>query len=213
MPDQSPPNKPDAPIVPEDKPVEVMHDDPLTGHSYDGIMEYDNPTPGWWNMLFIASILFAPLYFLVTLAAEGDLGPQGEYERAQIADLERKFGEIGELTPDAATIMQYSLDDQWMAYAEKRFTSACASCHAIDGSGQTGPNLTDDFYIHVQSVEDIHDVIANGRANNAMPAQSNSMHPNDVILLSSYVAQLRGRNLPGEGQEGELAPPWEEPAE
>ena len=32
-------------------------DDPLTGHDYDGIQEYDNPLPGWWKWLFVASRL------------------------------------------------------------------------------------------------------------------------------------------------------------
>ena len=39
-------------------------DDNLTGHSYDGIQEYDNPLPGWWKFLFLgvdyicAAVLF-----------------------------------------------------------------------------------------------------------------------------------------------------------
>ena len=28
-------------------------------HCYDGIQEYDNPTPGWWWMLFWVTILFS----------------------------------------------------------------------------------------------------------------------------------------------------------
>lgn len=30
--------------------------DRILEHNYDGIQEYDNPTPGWWHWLFWASI-------------------------------------------------------------------------------------------------------------------------------------------------------------
>ena len=45
------------PVNDPDQLPEGAPDDPLTGHDYDGIQEYDNPLPGWWKWLFIASIL------------------------------------------------------------------------------------------------------------------------------------------------------------
>ena len=48
----------DSNTLPEGAP-----EDPLTGHDYDGIQEYDNPLPGWWKWLLIASIVFTPPYF------------------------------------------------------------------------------------------------------------------------------------------------------
>ena len=33
-------------------------------HEYDGIKEFDNPTPGWWHSIFIVTILFAFVYFI-----------------------------------------------------------------------------------------------------------------------------------------------------
>ena len=35
----------------------------LTGHEYDGISEYDNPTPSWWHLIFLASVVFSVFYF------------------------------------------------------------------------------------------------------------------------------------------------------
>jgi cytochrome c oxidase cbb3-type subunit 3 len=32
---------------------------PLTDHSYDGIQEYDNPMPGWWVWLFVATVVYS----------------------------------------------------------------------------------------------------------------------------------------------------------
>ena len=31
--------------------------DPFTDHEYDGIREYDNPTPDWWVAIFIITEL------------------------------------------------------------------------------------------------------------------------------------------------------------
>ena len=34
-----------------------------TGHTFDEIEEFDNPLPGWWKWMFIASIVFCPFYW------------------------------------------------------------------------------------------------------------------------------------------------------
>ncbi|MEX2489597.1 MAG: cbb3-type cytochrome c oxidase N-terminal domain-containing protein, partial [Pseudomonadales bacterium] len=35
-----------------------------TGHSYDGIEEYDNPLPAWWYWWFVLTIIFAIGYLI-----------------------------------------------------------------------------------------------------------------------------------------------------
>src|SRR3990172_6500214 len=49
----------------------------MTDHEYDGIREYDNPLPRWWVLLFIATIRFAPIYYL----APGDAGHGAKKEQ------------------------------------------------------------------------------------------------------------------------------------
>ena len=188
----------------------------LTGHNYDGIQEYDNPTPAWWTWIFLVSVAFTPVYMIFTLMSGGALTPQGEYERAYIANLEKKFGELGTLEPDAATILKYADDEQWLAFGKTVFQTHCTTCHGPSAEGNSGPNLTDDHLLNIKSVEDIGVVLENGAAAGAMPAWKNRLHPNELVLVSSYVASLKGNKVPGKGPEGELIEgDWalEQPAE
>ena len=181
----------------------------LTGHNYDGIQEYDNPTPAWWTWVFIASIFFSCFYMLLMTVTAGELSPEAEYERAAVANLKKKFGEIGTLEPDALTIVKYMNEPEWLQLGANVYKANCVTCHGLNAEGNSGPNLTDDAYIHVKSIEDIAKVINEGAKGGAMPAWSNRLHPNEVVLASSYLASLRGTNaVGGKAPEGEVPAPW-----
>ena len=85
----------------------------LTGHSYDGIQEYDNPLPGWWRFLFWASIIFAPLYYFYFHFGVDGRSIHDKYEQHMASIFELRFQEIGELNPDRETILKYSKDPKW----------------------------------------------------------------------------------------------------
>ena len=38
--------------------------DRLLEHEYDGIREYDNPTPTWWHLIFLSTAVFSVLYLI-----------------------------------------------------------------------------------------------------------------------------------------------------
>ena len=187
----------------------------VTIHEYDGIQEYDNPLPAWWSWIFFLSFVFACVYFLfVTLAGDG-LSPLGFYERAVTADQERQFALMGEIKSDPASLIKLSKDEKLLLVGKAIFTSNCAACHGPTGAGLTGPNLTDEQYLHVRRIEDFLDVIAKGRNNGAMPAWENRLQPKEIAVLASYLAHLRGTNQPGREPQGQMIPPWSEhtPAE
>ena len=52
------------PVTDPNELPEGAPDDPLTGHDYDGIQEYDNPTPSWWYLVFAATVVFSVCYNL-----------------------------------------------------------------------------------------------------------------------------------------------------
>lgn len=183
---------------------------PLTDHEYDGIREYDNPIPGWWNWMFIGTVVFSVLYYMVYQLGTVGTSVAQAYENAVTANLILQFEEIGTLTPDEPTILTYMQEKDWVLFGQKTFEGNCISCHGKGGVGLVGPNLTDDHYKNVKRLGDIATVIQNGAANGAMPAWQNRLHPNEIVMVSAYVASLRGQNKPGRQAEGDVIPPWPE---
>lgn len=184
----------------------------LTGHNYDGIQEYDNPMPGWWKMLFLGTVLYAIPYLMYYHQGIDNRSIHGEYDQAVAANLRLQFAEIGELEPNRETLMKYKDDDKWRLVGQSVYKTHCVSCHGDKGEGKVGPNLTDDLWKNVKVIEDIATVIKNGAGGKAMPAWNNRLHPNEIVLVSSYVASMRGSLPPGSGKtiKGEKEiPPWD----
>ncbi len=183
--------------------------DLLKEHTYDGIQEYDNPTPGWWWGLFNLTVIFSVGYFLFFHVGNQAWTLSESLDSAVAANLKLQFGEIGDLTADEPTLLKYMGLEQWLKVGEITFKARCASCHGANAEGQVGPNLTDDHWKNVKKLTDLVSVIENGANNGAMPAWKSTLHPNEIVLTAAYIAQLRGRNLPGpRGTEGEPIPPW-----
>lgn len=183
---------------------------PLTDHSYDGIQEYDNPMPGWWVWLFVATVIFSGVYWLYFETGVEGRSIFAEYDRHQSKIMTVKFGEIGDLSADEATIAKYMRDPKWLAVGKATYNANCVSCHGIDGGGGIGPNLTDDHWKGVRHLDDIARIIQNGAANGAMPAWGSRFnHPNVVVLTSAYVASLRGTSPSSpKAPEGSVISPW-----
>ncbi len=181
----------------------------LTGHSYDGIQEFDNPLPGWWKWMFIASIMVCPPYwFYYHLGAQGR-SVTDQYEVASANNARLQFAEIGELNGDQPTLVKYMNDKTWVGVGKSVFQTNCISCHKSDGSGLVGPNLTDEHYKNVKQIEDIYTVIAKGAGGAAMPSWKNRLSQNEIVLSAAYVASLRGTHVEStRPPEGILIPPW-----
>lgn len=187
---------------------------PKTDHAYDGIEEFDNPLPGWWKWLFVASIVFSPFYFLFYHGGAAGRSVEDQYGIALAENTRLQFAEIGDLNPDEATLASYMNKPNWVRVGQSVFKANCISCHGREGEGQVGPNLTDEYYKNVKNIEDIAKVIINGAGGGAMPKWSDRLHPNEIVLVSAYVATLRGQDIESNrGPEGKTIPPWPEPVE
>lgn len=185
------------------------HLNQLTGHEYDGICEYDNPTPGWWHWLFGATIVFSLFYLVFWHGSVAGYTNEEAWEGEQRAEFVRVFGAVGQLKHDEATILAQTNNPQFMKIAQATFIGNCAACHARDGGGMVGVNLCDEYSKNVRSIEDIFKVISEGAGNGAMPGWKNRLSQNEQVILAAYVATLRGTTPASpKPPEGELMAPW-----
>jgi cytochrome c oxidase cbb3-type subunit 3 len=181
----------------------------LTDHEYDGIREYDNPTPGWWHAIFAATVVFSLGYAIFWHASAFGWTVQDSWDDFQRAEFARVFGSVGELKHDEATILSMTSNQKFMTIAKATFIGGCAACHKRDGGGDVGVNLCDDSYKNVNRVEDIFRVITEGAGSGAMPSWKNRLSDNERVIVAAYVASLRGTTPAiSKSPEGKVIPPW-----
>lgn len=179
--------------------------DKLTDHAYDGIQEFDNPTPGWWWWIFLLTIVFSAGYWLVFHTTGGQLSPAAYYNRDKTQAIMKLLGSA-DMEPNAKTLFELQANSGVADAGKSVFITNCAQCHGPDAKGMpnSGTNLTDDVYINVKKIEDLWDVIYSGRNNNAMPAWKGRLSKPDMLLVTAYVASIRGTNVAGgKAPEGE----------
>lgn len=158
-------------------------------HDYDGIKEYDNPLPRWWVWLFIGCVVWAIGYIPYYHLGPGLL-PAEFYEQDMAAWL---AAHPPEPLPDEATLVAMAdQDPDLVTQGRSIFASRCAVCHAPDGGGQVGPNLTDDFTIHGYSRAAIVQVVHDGVPAKGMLAWKNQLSRDEIYAASLYVYGLRG---------------------
>lgn len=181
----------------------------LLDHEYDGIQEFDNPTPGWWHGIFWLTILCSFLYVNFWHYSDFSWSVHDSLSAEQTAYYEKLFGEIGELEPTEETLMALQNEPKWLKVGQAVYQGNCTACHGPDGGGINGPNLADERWINVKKLGDVYTTITNGVVIKGMPAWQNRLNDNQRIVVAAYVASLRGTKpkSPREG-EGEPVAPW-----
>ena len=179
-------------------------EEPDFQHEYDGIVEYDNPLPGWWKNLFWLTVIWSPFYAFYYHFGKGP-SVEEAYESQVAAQVEAQLSQLGVLLPDNPTVLGFTERSEWMGAMAGVFRGQCAQCHASDGGGNIGPNLTDMHWKNVKEPKDLVTVITNGAANGSMPAFGARFREPQIILLAAYVASLQGTTpanaLPADGEE------------
>ncbi|TVR13793.1 MAG: hypothetical protein EA401_05930, partial [Planctomycetota bacterium] len=133
----------------------------LRDHAFDGIQEYDNNLPLWWQAIFYLSIVFAVIYIAWYHFGPGQIGV--ERLEAQLAEAqEQRLANMEELDED---ILRGFLSDRSRVDNGRRLYAVhnCAQCHQADGLGSIGPSLRDDYWSWGSDMLDIYTTIRDGR--------------------------------------------------
>ncbi len=184
---------------------DVIKDQEMKGHEYDGITEFDNNPPSWFNWLFYGSIAFAVIYMLYFhVLGIGSLQIE-EYEE-QIAEAKAKYGSL-EKTMDFAALDPIK-EESAIANGKTIYMNNCANCHKDHGGGGVGPNLTDKYWIHGGQFQDVLETIYNGVPEKGMVAWKDQLSNEEIHQVASFVETLRGTNPPeGKKPEGQKYEP------
>lgn len=173
--------------APIEKEADIMFE-----HSFDGIRELDNKIPPWFSWLFYVTIFFAVFYMLDYHVFNSSPLQEEEYQ-IQVREAEVKRAELIKsgafLNEETVTLLT---EASALDAGKQIFNANCVACHAADGGGLVGPNLTDDYWIHGGGIKNVFKVIKYGVTAKGMIAWQSQLNPNQMQEVASYVISLHG---------------------
>ena len=182
--------------------------DIMLDHEYDGIKELNNSVPPWLNYIFIGSLVFGIFYvmhfhvFGTGKTQAEEYGAEMEVARIEMEQLMKSGAFINE---ENVTFLE---DDASLNAGKERFVKDCSPCHGMNGEGNIGPNLTDDYWIHGGKVSNLFLTVKNGVPEKGMIAWGQQLNPKQIQEVISFVMTLHGTNPPnGKAPEGDLYVP------
>ena len=194
------------------------HDKPTTGHSWDGIEEFDNPLPRWWLWIFYATIIWSVVYWvlypawpLVRGATAGVLGYSSR------ADVDAEISAVDQANQVWYNqLMDTNLDDVASNAELQRFAvnagaavfrAQCSQCHGAGANGlRPGsgfPNLLDDEWMWGGTMDDIVQTVTYGIRNEDFPDTRYSEMPSfgrDQLLTEDQINEVVQHVLALSGQ-------------
>lgn len=173
--------------VPVEKEADILLD-----HDYDGIKELDNALPPWWKYGFYITIVIAFIYMFNFHVWGTGKNPDQEYA-SQMAEGQRLEEQYKARTKDIVDENNLTLADaDGIAAGKALYTQSCIACHAPDGGGGIGPNLTDNYWIHGGKLAEIYKTIKIGYPEKGMQSWQSMYSPVQMRNLASFVQSMKG---------------------
>lgn len=190
-----------------------MSADPIRGHSYDGIEEFDNRLPNWWLWTFYLACIFSVGYWLYYHTVGTGDQPIEAYAVEQKAASERMALQAANNPITEEMLLKLSKEPGFVAEGRQIFEDAtkCALCHGPKANGTTamntpaiGPNLTDDHWIYGSKPMDVYTTIAKGRVMPDPQRKSmggmqawESFGGDFVLKATAFVLSVKNTNVQG----------------
>ena len=203
---------------------DMPRDVETTGHSWDGIEEYNNPLPRWWLWTFYATVVWGLIYTVLypawPLVDRATGGILGWSQRAEVA------AEIEGVTASQAQLRAALVATDLGVLAENEelhrfaiqagaalYRNNCSQCHGSGAAGAVGyPNLLDDDWLWGGRIEDIAYTIRHGIRNeedrasrfSQMPAFGDMLDWHEIATLVGHVQSMTDGIPPLAGAGGAL---------
>lgn len=171
--------------------IDINTDKHAEEHEYDGIKELNNPAPYWVILLFLVTIGFSGIYLIKYFGYPNNgMDQNSEY----LASVEKAKKEAASKAGNKE--VQLTEEEMIKAGTQLYLEKGCIACHGAKGEGNAiGPNLTDKSWINGCSMENVVDVITNGRPEKGMTAFKSSLSEGEIKQLSTYILKsLVGSN-------------------
>ncbi|MEM8554372.1 MAG: cytochrome-c oxidase, cbb3-type subunit III [Pseudomonadota bacterium] len=185
-------------------------DIPTTGHTWDGIQEYDNPMPRWWLNVFYICIIWGAIFTvlypswpgvnkawpgLLGFSTRGEVAEEINRFKVANADIDAQLAAtaLTEIGNDPG-LNQYAVNSGAAVYR-----TWCAQCHGSGAAGAVGfPNLLDDDWLWGGDIENIHFTISHGIRNeddydarySEMPKFGEILEGEEIAAVANYVQSL-----------------------
>lgn len=184
----------------------------------DGIQEYDNQLPRWWLWLFCGTIVYGTAFWIYKEVLDGESIIESynddiaeieniRLEAAKAQEAEQKSQVDSEGGGNTLSLAEKLKSPEYIAEGKATYASFCLPCHGPDGGGTIGPNLTDHFWLHGSSDEEIVKVISNGVPEKGMVAWLPVMGKKKVEQAAAYIISLIGttpaKPKPPQGEKSE----------
>ncbi|EDO25799.1 predicted protein, partial [Nematostella vectensis] len=133
------------------------------------------------------------VYLLRYHVFDGD-SQEVEYNKA-VAEAKANLEEYKKTATDLVDASTVSLltDEKDLARGKAIYNLNCAACHAADGGGTIGPNLTDEYWILGGGIKNVFKTVSEGgRDGKGMVAWNKILKPADIQKVSSYILSLQG---------------------
>lgn len=184
-----------------------------TGHSWDGIEEYNNPLPRWWVWIFYATIVWGIWYSVAYPAWPGiksaTAGYLGFSTRAQVQEeIDAVNAANADMMAQLAAADLATLNDtpELANFAVNGgaaiFRANCSQCHGSGAAGAKGyPNLLDNDWLWGGKIEDIAYTVTHGIRNTQspdarwveMPAFGDILSKEEIDAVVQHVRQISGQ--------------------
>lgn len=165
----------------------LTNDRLIKDHEYDGIQELDNELPSWWKWLFILTIVFSIIYLVRLWVFRAD-------DLIQRKEFDKEMANV-RTAPASTEVFELKLleDGNSLANGKDTWLKICAVCHLADGGGLVGPNMTDNYWIHGNTVEDLYNITTAGVIEKGMIAYKDQLSQRQRLEVVSYIlVELHG---------------------